>query len=136
MAFLLHALKEHGGIMKKANWENRISLFFGVWLFITPWILMERIAGASFYNATMWNAWITGFIIASFAIMALLDLRPWEEMVNMMVGVWLILSPWILGYAVDRTLAWNSVIAGMIVSVLSVLALPVAQQVKLQKQRI
>lgn len=121
--------------MKKAKWENLICLGFGVWLFVTPWLFMGNLGSSNLYNATAANAWITGFVIASFAAMASLDLRPWEEMVNMMVGVWLILSPWIIGYSVDRTLAWNSVLVGMAVSILAMFALPIAHQVKLQKQR-
>lgn len=43
----------------------------------------------------------------------------WEEWVNVVLGVWLILSPWILGFSGMTNAMWNAVIVGLLVGVLA-----------------
>lgn len=43
----------------------------------------------------------------------------WEEWVNVVLGVWLILSPWILGFSGMTGAMWNAVIVGLLVGVLA-----------------
>src|SRR6185312_14559076 len=45
------------------------------------------------------NFWIVGAVIAVIAVMALFNLKPWEEWTNVIAGAWLFLSPWVFGYA-------------------------------------
>ena len=117
--------------MKKAQWENWVNFALGVWLFITPWIMSHNLMSDTAVMVN-WNAWIAGAVVAITAGLALQDLRPWEEWVNLALGAWMILSPWIFGYAAERGLMWNSIVVGLAIAVFSGLALPVAQ--KLQHQ--
>ncbi|MCK6599088.1 MAG: SPW repeat protein [Bdellovibrionaceae bacterium] len=115
--------------MNKATWENWTNLIIGVWFFVTPWFVMNSLTPelASIAN---WNFWIVGLVIAISAGLALQDLKPWEEWVNLILGVWMMLSPWALGFSIDKNLLMNSVIAGAVVVVFSGISIPTAQRIQ------
>jgi hypothetical protein len=41
--------------------------------------------------------------------------RLWEEWINLIVGVWLLLSPWILGFANVSAHLLNALIVGILI---------------------
>lgn len=49
--------------------------------------------------------------------------RRWEDWVNVILGAWLCLSPWLWHYATLKTPTLNSVIPGAIIVVLAIWAL-------------
>lgn len=114
----------------KAEWENWANLVLGIWLFFSPWIFLENLNVVAM--SVNINFWLAGILIAISAGVALQQLKPWEEWVNLILGVWVILSPWIMGFAAQKYLVWNSIVVGLAIAVLSGIALPVAQ--KLQRQ--
>ena len=76
------------------NWQDLFSLVLGVWLLLSPWRLQfTAIDGA------LWTAVLFGILIAVMAVMALVDFHEWEEWADMAIGLWLIASPWVLGFA-------------------------------------
>ena len=74
------------------NWTNAkfcdvANLILGAILFVSPWIF-----GFSAGNASE-NAMIVGIIIAVLAIAALAAFAVWEEWLNLVVGLWAVISP-------------------------------------------
>lgn len=118
--------------MKNAKWENWTNFALGIWLFLTPWVMASGLTSDMAARGS-WNSWLVGAVIAISAAMALQDLKPWEELVNLALGIWMILSPWIFGYTAEPTLFWNSIIVGAAVVVFSGLSIPVAQKLQYQK---
>nr|WP_281166742.1 SPW repeat protein [Thermus igniterrae] len=43
----------------------------------------------------------------------------WEEWLNVLLGVWLILSPWLLGFSGVGNAMWNALIVGVLVGALA-----------------
>ncbi|MEK7554749.1 MAG: SPW repeat protein [Patescibacteria group bacterium] len=41
----------------------------------------------------------------------------WIHRIEIVVGVWLVISPWVLGYASSSAGLWNSVVFGAVVGV-------------------
>jgi len=72
---------------------NGISLVLAVPC-SSPWL-----AGLSGEQTAAWTAWISGALIAIVAAIALAELRQWEEWVNGLPGLFVAVSPWILGFA-------------------------------------
>jgi len=94
------------------------NLVVGIALVLTPWVL-----GYTAEAAAAWNAWVVGAIIALVAIGALVSFAEWEEWVNLILGLWAIISPWVLGFATVSAAVYAHVIAGLIVAVLAALEL-------------
>jgi hypothetical protein len=101
------------------QWPDIVNLVLGVWLVLSPWAL-----GFVAETRPTWNAWILGVIIAVAAIAALFAFQEWEEWVNAVLGLWLIVSPWVLGYsAMVAAAMWNQVVVGLIVAALAAWAI-------------
>lgn len=49
--------------------------------------------------------------------------RQWQDMINFVLGFWLIIAPWVLGYSDTRFAVGNSVIMGVAILVFSSAAL-------------
>ena len=52
-------------------------------------------------------------------------MRKWQDWANLVLGLWLVLSPWILGFSGTSSATWNAVILGLLVCLL---ALSVARE--------
>ncbi|MCT7374820.1 SPW repeat protein [Chelativorans salis] len=100
-----------------------VNLVVGIALLLTPWAL-----GFMAETTAAWNAWVVGALIALVAIGALVSFAEWEEWVNLVLGIWAIISPWVLGFAAIAAALWAHVIAGLIVAVLAGLELYFARQ--------
>lgn len=95
-----------------------VNVVLGLCLVFGPWAL-----GFTSEMAATRNAWIVGAAIALIALGALFAFREWEEWVNLALGVWAILAPWLLGFATVAAALYAHVIIGLIVGVLAALDL-------------
>ena len=92
------------------------NLILGGILFLSPWIFKYP-AGAESQNAL-----VTGVIIVALSIAALAAFAVWEEILNLIAGLWLIVSPWVLKFSGSTAMRVN-VIMGIIVAVLAAIEL-------------
>ncbi len=92
-------------------WQDIVNVVLGIWLIAAPAVL-----GYVSSSAAATNAWVVGVIIAVAAIAALVAFQKWEEWVNMALGAWLIVSPWVLGFADLGVALWNQIIVGVLVA--------------------
>jgi len=100
-------------------------LFFGAWLFFSPF-WMQGYASAGSVGA--WNSYVLGVLVGIFAIAALATARRWEEWVQLVLGFWLVISPFVLSfYAREYGAAWNQIILGLLIGFDAVWALAAAE---------
>lgn len=105
--------------MTKPRWQDVINLFIGSWLFVSPWIMRfsEDVTVAAS------NAYILGMGIALFAAVAAYVPKVWEEGINMALGVWAMISPWLLGFATHTVATRTTLAVGVVVTVLAAWAM-------------
>jgi len=99
--------------MKKQHWQDWVNLLLGIGVLFSPWTIGHDADGAvrSSYS-------IVGVAVTIFAIDALIPFRPWEdEWVNLVLGAWLLVSPWLLGFSAVTALRWNAVLIGALIIV-------------------
>lgn len=107
--------------MKAQRWQDWVMLIFGAWLFFSPFWMAGY---ASNTSTAAWNSYIFGVLVAIFALAALATPRRWEEWVELALGVWLVISPFVLAfYRVEYGAAWNQIILGVLIAVDSLWAL-------------
>src|SRR6516165_11148831 len=104
--------KRQGGrsmlrLEKRETLADVINLVLGAWLFLTPWIF-----GFAPNIAASWNAWLSGVAIGVVALAALLAFAEWEEWINLLLGVWVAVSAWAVGFAIHATPTWVHVVTG------------------------
>ena len=97
--------------MENKHAQDWINLFLAILLFISPWVL-----GFSADRFAAGNAWISAVVIGALAVGALGAFREWEEWVNLVAGIWVLIAPWILGFAGITYAMWTHVVLGILVA--------------------
>ena len=96
------------------RWQDQLILLLGLWLFITPWVFTYPIP-----SPQAWNAFVAGAVIAILAAFELYQTYFWAVVVNLLLGIWVAISPWVMKVSTDRELMWNELIVGVAVIVLA-----------------
>jgi SPW repeat len=110
------------------QWTSGINIVAGLWLIIAPFVL-----GYDEIQAALWNDVVVGIIVAAFAVARVARplMNPSLSWINAVLGLWLIVAPFVLAYGGQiealaaegavggaQTAMWNDVIVGVIVLVL------------------
>jgi hypothetical protein len=95
------------------QWEDWVSWAFGIWLCLSPWALQFDLDSVPTHNAV-----IVGFLIILAEVVTLSIFEPWEEWINVALGAWLVISPWVLGVA-ETAATVNFVVIGVLVIALA-----------------
>ncbi|HEU0051454.1 MAG TPA: SPW repeat protein [Patescibacteria group bacterium] len=97
-----------------------IDVVAGLWVFLSPFIL-----GFSSITGALWNNLIVGAAIIIFSATNAAGSgykRAWPSWINVVLGIWLILSPFIIGFATLNRPLWNNIILGAVVVVLALIS--------------
>jgi hypothetical protein len=71
---------------------NVYTLAFGLFLFVSPWLFgFAR-------DTSRLNAWVSSVLLVTISIAALFRFDEWEGWIVLAIGLWLPLSPWLLGF--------------------------------------
>lgn len=95
------------------QWEDWCSWGLGIWLVISPWALRFDLDTGATRVAV-----ITGVLIIVTEMLTLSLFRTWEEWVNVVLGLWLLVAPWALGIA-NSAAVRNFLIVGLLVLILA-----------------
>lgn len=101
----------HGTHSAQVRTASGLNFLAGIYLLISAWI-----AGANTGNHV--NGIIAGIVVAVLAATRFSGAAgPWASWIDAIIGVWLVLSPWIYHYA-GTGMQWNSIVVGIIMIVL------------------
>jgi hypothetical protein len=104
--------------MRTANSLSWLVTLAGLWELVSPFIM-----GYSAITVAMWNAVIVGVVLILLAGWAALSQEVSTDRtldwINAILGFWLVVSPFVLGYSASMVALWNSAIVGIVVIVLA-----------------
>ena len=115
----------YGGRLQTNRWQDWFLLVLAIWLFFSPWILNF---GAGATNAgtgaagslanPAWDAWVLGVVLFVVALTGMGSPPAWQQWFGMILGVWIFIAPWVLGFAWRGLPAasWDHWIVGALVS--------------------
>jgi hypothetical protein len=87
--------------MKKWRSESVLDLYnlvLAVVLFASPWLF-------SLTNGTARMIfWVSSVAVVAISLAAIFAYANWEEWANLLFGLWLIVSPWVLGFSNARAM--------------------------------
>ncbi|HBY99293.1 MAG TPA: hypothetical protein DEP84_36035 [Chloroflexi bacterium] len=94
-----------------------LNILFGLWLIIAPFLLSY-----SAMRAAMWDDIIIGAVILVLAWVRVANPAryTWLSWSNVVLGLWLIAAPFVLGSASVTAALWNDIIVGVIVASLAI----------------
>ena len=96
------------------RWQDQTILLLGIWFFVSPWVL-----GYAGDSPQAINAYVAGLVIAVLAAFDLYKTFVWAVVLNLLVGVWVAVSPWIPAIADRGSMMNNSLIVGLAVVLLA-----------------
>lgn len=104
--------------MKTNRWQDWLNMLLGTWLFASPWLLKY----ADDVPRAASSAWISGAAIVLVAAIALYSPKAVEEIANALLGIWVAVSPWVLGFAANRDVTTNALFIGVLATLLAIWA--------------
>ncbi len=87
--------------MRKWRSESVLDLYnvlLAVVLFASPWLF-----GLTNGNART-DFWVSSAAVVAISLAAIFAYAKWEEWATLLFGLWLIVSPWVLGFSQARAM--------------------------------
>jgi hypothetical protein len=109
----------------QSRWASGLNVLVGLWLLISPFVLgFSAPTNVPFRPSAMWNDIILGIVIAIIAAIRFFGAyqATWLSWLNVILGIWVIVSPWVLGFSSTPTPMWDNVIVGIVVVILGIWA--------------
>ena len=99
-----------------ARWQDWTNVLLGCWLVVSPWQM-----GYSLNETATTNACGLGAVLIVFNLISACRLvDEGQEIFNILLGFWLMASPYSLGFASDKDPAINALAAGATIVALAV----------------
>ena len=93
------------------SWEDWLGMALGLSIALSPWA-----AGDPVGQSAVWNAALVGVLVFFLAELEYVALRRWEETGQILLGLWLGMSPYLFGYFNAGTLRfWHSTLGGLVI---------------------
>ncbi len=100
------------------RWASGINILAGLWVLISPWLFH--------YNTdttAMWISVVVGVVIAILAAIRFSGNGPVGlSWINLILGIWVIISPWVIGYSANSSAMWDHIIVGIIIGILAIVS--------------
>jgi hypothetical protein len=100
------------------TWEDWCGMLLGVLIILSPWFPTQTAHDIvdSDRSLMILNAFTVGILVLGLAQLEYVALQRWQEVAEIVLGLWLIASPAIFGYANDGLmLLWHSVLGVLVV---------------------
>jgi len=94
-----------------------LDILAGIWLIIAPFLLNYSARGGSVANDVIVG--IVVLVLAGVQISGENYRTSWPSWINVLLGLWLIAAPFLLGYPSGSAAMWNDIILGIVVGALS-----------------
>jgi SPW repeat len=97
-------------MFKALKWEDWVGIALGAWMLVSPWVV-----GFSDHGAATMNALVMGTILVLEELLELVVHEMAEEWIDLVAGLWLMISPIVLGFASLTLAALSTMAVGLLV---------------------
>jgi hypothetical protein len=99
-------------------WEDWFGMLLGVLIVVSPWFPLQSTHDVMDGERSIMilNTFVVGMLVFGLAQLEYVALQRWEEVAEIVLGLWLIASPLMFGYSGDDMLrAWHATLGGIVV---------------------
>jgi hypothetical protein len=100
--------------MKMKHWQDSVNALLGAWLVLSPWVLAYQAQTMATGNGVL-----IGLALMAAALGAIFVPRAWEEWTEGALGLWMVISPWVLGFSSIHSARNSAVITGLAIVALA-----------------
>lgn len=109
----------HLGFFKThRTWEDWLGMALGVLIVLSPWFPTQATHEMidTERSFIVLNTFTVGLLVFGLAQLEYVALQRWEEVAEILLGLWLIVSPYIFGYADEGMLRlWHTSLGVLVV---------------------
>ena len=117
-------MSDSGFLRLHHTWEDWCGMALGILIALSPWFPTQQgELSDSGRSLIVLNTVMTGIVVLGIAQLEYVSLQRWEEVAGILAGLWLILSPYFLGYHSEGLLRFYHTSFGALVVLLSTLQL-------------
>lgn len=98
--------------MGSQAWFDRIMVLLGLWVAMSPLFLSYP---GGLLGAAALNAYLVGLAVAALSVFVVVRGGLWPDWGNLLLALWLIAAPWLLGYTENGFASWIHTIAGVLI---------------------
>ena len=95
-----------------------INILVGAWMTLAPWAL--TFSGRPASNTMLFGMLVLAFAGASVFAKPGTHVPAW---LNLVAGTWVVVSPWVLGFAGQPNATWSHVVSGGLIIVVALIRL-------------
>jgi hypothetical protein len=103
-----------------APWTLCASTLLGVWVMFSPSVFRTQAAAAD-------NAHLVGALVVTIAVISMAEVVRVGRWLNVVLGVWLLISPWLLS-GTSPGQRWDDVLVGAAIGILSAFRVAVRER--------
>lgn len=92
-----------------------ITAAAGAWILISIWVLPSADPGLMLNGVTQVSHLLVGAAVVVFALAGVFAFRVWEEWILALAGLWLLVSPWVLGFSNLGPFVVSDVVVGLFI---------------------
>ena len=109
--------------MNRMRWQDWAAVVLGLWLIVAPWVL-----GYSDVGAATWGGVLAGLGVIALEFADAFRPDPWPERVSFLLGLWIAVSPMLLGFTTHTLAMTNTAVVGILIVVLCLSAIPMLRK--------
>ena len=116
-------MSDFGFFRTHRTWEDWCGMLLGALIVVSPWFPILEDVPVAGQPIIILNTVAIGLVVFSLAQLEYVALQRWEEVTTIVVGLWLIVSPYVLGYSGEGFMRLYHSSLGVVVVLLGVLQL-------------
>lgn len=105
------------------TWEDWCGMLLGALIVVSPWFPIYEEAVTAGHQTLILNTVAIGLVVFCLSQLEYVALQRWQEVITLLVGLWLVVSPYALGYSGAGFLRVYHTSLGGVVLLLGVLQL-------------
>jgi hypothetical protein len=116
-------MSDFGFLNTHRTWEDWCGMVLGALIVASPWFPIQEHLAIGGQQMIIVNTVAIGLVVFGLSQLEYVALQRWEEVATIVVGLWLIVSPYMLGYSGEGFLRVYHTSLGAVAVVLGVLQL-------------
>lgn len=116
-------MSDFGFLNTHRTWEDWCGMLLGALIVASPWFPNQDQAAITSNQTAVLNTVAIGLLVFGISQLEYVALQRWEEVATILAGLWLIVSPYVIGYSGDGFLRVYHTSLGAAVVLLGILQL-------------
>ncbi|MDN5004696.1 SPW repeat protein [Bradyrhizobium sp. GCM10027634] len=109
-------MSDFGFLNTHRTWEDWCGMLLGALIAASPWFPIQDGAMTAGHQTVVLNTVAIGLVVFGLSQLEYVALQRWQEVTTIVIGLWLVTSPYVLGYSGEGFLRiYHTSLGGVVV---------------------